>query len=604
MKVTSNGGLMPIQATVILDSGCFLPNPGSSGVEIGYFASSKEVSDIRILADGVENTNAAPINLGKNSIIEVRHVKANGEIKKTGLMESPMFHRELLQLKELYGRDMPVDRRKFDCVIRFDSGYFSGSLVKPRYFEEHKKQANGRFVHTAEDKRKLIRKPIAHNVLVHFKLNKGESLELVRDGEVFWSSRDSGAKELLEIEIIADNMTAEKFYRQALQDKRDSYWLPNIGDPPPMQPEGGPIFGSGWRSERELSLTVESPVKEPPAKTVPPQKYITVPVFYGTTCQRTKSRSLNKSYGHKRGDFEYGMCEVSIPEIHKMGEVERPSLWRFEFTENPDKHVVLLSINQMQEPDFFSALSLAINNSGEKSAFVFVHGFNVSFAEAARRTAQLAVDLQFDGAPIFYSWPSKGKLSRPAYRHDANNIQLSALHLEKFLMNIASKSKAKTLHLIAHSMGNRALTEALDNVATRMMEREPPAFNEVVLTAPDIDAELFKQIAKNFQKAANRVTLYASSNDEALAFSKKYQGNYPRAGHTGDGIVIVEGIDSIDASEVDTSFIGHFYYGDNDSVLSDLFYLLKDSKPPGKRFGLIPKVCSEGKYWAFKPKKK
>jgi esterase/lipase superfamily enzyme len=115
---------------------------------------------------------------------------------------------------------------------------------------------------------------------------------------------------------------------------------------------------------------------------------------------------------------------------------------------------------------------------------------------------------------------------------------------------------------------------------------------------------LFKQIALNFRKAAKRVTLYASSNDVALVRSKKYQGNYPRAGHTGDGIVIVEDIDSIDASEVDTSLIGHSYYGDNDSVLSDLFYLLKDGKPPGKRFGLVEKECSAGKYWAFRPKKK
>ena len=597
---------MPIQATVILDSGCFLPNqhPQGSGVEIGYFASSKAASDIRVLSDGVKCEYATPLNLGKNSVIEVRHVQATGQIKRNSPTPSPMFHQQLLRLKDLYGNDMPVERVKFDCVIRFYSGLFSTSLIKPRYFDEYIRQANGKFAHTKASRRKLVGKPIAHNVLVHFKLSSGEYLELVRNGEVFWTSKDSGAKERLEIEIIADNTTAEKFYRVALKNKMDSYWLPNIGDPPPMQPEAGPIFGSGPGIEAERSLPIDRPVRIPPAPPSSPKKHITVPVFYGTTRQRTESKDPNETYGHKRGDFEYGMCEVSIPESHDIGKIERPAIWRLEFRENPDKHIVLLSVNQMQEPDFFSVLSQAVNNSGEKSAFVFVHGFNVSFAEAARRTAQLAVDLQFDGAPIFYSWPSKGKLSMAGYRHDANNIALSAIHLEKFLVDVAAKSKARALHLIAHSMGNRALTEALDKIALKMKAKQSPVFNEVVLTAPDIDADLFKQIALNFRKAAKRVTLYASSNDVALVRSKKYQGNYPRAGHTGDGIVIVEDIDSIDASEVDTSLIGHSYYGDNDSVLSDLFYLLKDGKPPGKRFGLVEKECSAGKYWAFRPKKK
>ena len=41
-----------------------------------------------------------------------------------------------------------------------------------------------------------------------------------------------------------------------------------------------------------------------------------------------------------------------------------------------------------------------------KQVFVFVHGFNVSFENALRRTAQIAYDLNFDGAPFLFSWPS------------------------------------------------------------------------------------------------------------------------------------------------------------------------------------------------------
>jgi len=232
---------MPIQATVILDSGCFLPRAeGNNGTytEIGYFGSSKSVSDIRVLADGVEEKHSEPINLGKNCGIEVRHMKANGKPKRDGVKRSPTFHDELLHMSDLYGENQHVDPSKFDCVIRFDSGRFSGALVKPRYFEEYKRQPDGKFVHTQECKRKMVRKPVAHNIYVYFRLNKGEWLELARDGEVFWSSKDSDVKERLEVEMVADNTTAEKFFRLALADnKKDSYWLPNVGDPPPVCPE-------------------------------------------------------------------------------------------------------------------------------------------------------------------------------------------------------------------------------------------------------------------------------------------------------------------------------------------------------------------------------
>ena len=41
-----------ILATVMLDSGCFLPGADRGYTEIGYFGSSKLISDIQITVDG------------------------------------------------------------------------------------------------------------------------------------------------------------------------------------------------------------------------------------------------------------------------------------------------------------------------------------------------------------------------------------------------------------------------------------------------------------------------------------------------------------------------------------------------------------------------
>ncbi len=227
---------MPILATVILDSGCFLRVPKSKGryTKIGYFGSGESVPDICVKADGSKVDCSDSMNLGEKRKIEIRHVKADGTIKKDGVLGSIDFQDKLLHLKDLYDKgDIPkVDPKKFDCIIRFDSGRFVPALVKPRDFKRLNMQATGKL--KASNERKATPRPIAHNIYVYFTLEEGETLQFAKGTKVFWSSESAGAKERLDIEIIADNSTAEKFYCGALKGERASYWLPNQGDPPPM----------------------------------------------------------------------------------------------------------------------------------------------------------------------------------------------------------------------------------------------------------------------------------------------------------------------------------------------------------------------------------
>jgi esterase/lipase superfamily enzyme len=238
-----------------------------------------------------------------------------------------------------------------------------------------------------------------------------------------------------------------------------------------------------------------------------------------------------------------------------------------------------------------------VAKSKENSALVFIHGYNVTFEDAARRTAQIAYDLKFTGVPIFYSWPSQGKLLD--YSVDETNVVWTVPHLRQFLADVSKQSGAKQIHLIAHSMGNRALTSVLRDLALQASDSTRPQFDQVLLTAPDIDADVFKtEIAPAITKTAERVTLYASSSDAALQLSKKLHG-YPRAGEAGNDLVIVPGMDTVDVTAVDTSLLGHSYYGDSGSVLSDFVEVLKDSKPADQRKWLRPEYLGFQKYWVF-----
>src|SRR4051794_27152471 len=185
---------MPVHATVILDSGCFLPgNEKNLSTEIGYFQSGNTAQDIRIIADSKELQIKDLMSLGANCQIEIRHVKEDGTIYNEGAKASPNFHAQLLHFNELYGDDdVPaVDPTKFDCILRFDSGLFFGAMLKPRSFKQYRRQPDGQYMYAPDVAPKSIDRAIAHNVHVHFKLDKGEKLQLVRDDVVFWSSDES-----------------------------------------------------------------------------------------------------------------------------------------------------------------------------------------------------------------------------------------------------------------------------------------------------------------------------------------------------------------------------------------------------------------------------
>ena len=64
-------------------------------------------------------------------------------------------------------------------------------------------------------------------------------------------------------------------------------------------------------------------------------------------------------------------------------------------------------------------------------------------------------------------------------------------HLKQFLLEIVKHTQARSINLIAHSMGNRALGAALREIDLELSD-EARLFNQVILAATDIDAEDFR----------------------------------------------------------------------------------------------------------------
>lgn len=327
----------------------------------------------------------------------------------------------------------------------------------------------------------------------------------------------------------------------------------------------------------------------------PPSKdFHVVEVFYATDRQPEQDAKQNMWYGkgrNRQGPVEYGRTEVSIPLNHTMGIIERPQWYKLEFSEDPKKHVMVLKLDKMAAEPFFAQVKSTAGGKPLNEGLLFIHGFNVPFDQAIRRTAQISYDLAFGGVALTYSWPSQGVVTD--YTVDEDNVQWAIPHLAKFLVDLQEKTKLAKIHVIAHSMGTRLLTNALAQARDANLKLK---LNNVILAAPDIDAEVFKeQILPKIRGSAQRLTMYASSGDAALKASQEIHGN-DRLGLSGNNLTVLDGMDTVNASQIDTSLLGHNYYGSQKVVMEDILGLIIRGLEPPQRKLILGKIGE----WDFK----
>lgn len=270
-----------------------------------------------------------------------------------------------------------------------------------------------------------------------------------------------------------------------------------------------------------------------------------VPVFYATDRNRTAELTPRLVYGAGRGELTFGVAEVSLPRSRRRDGLPVPAWWRLETDEHLASHVVLLEVSVRDRQPFVADLRRTIARAAQPEALVYVHGYNVTFEDAARRTAQLANDLDLAGVPVLYSWPSEGKAHR--YTVDELNVEWTLPHFEELLRLVLAESGARAVHVVADGMGNRALVRAL-GALDDLRPGGGASLRQVVFAAPDIDRDTFLGLVPRFAGRAERFTLYASARDRALQAARIVH-SHPRAGEPDGAMAQVSGIDVIDTTE-------------------------------------------------------
>lgn len=352
----------------------------------------------------------------------------------------------------------------------------------------------------------------------------------------------------------------------------------------------------------------EAPQQRMPETTAAAAEWDVVPVFYGTDRAETPSEG-RVSYGADRGRrLDLGRALVTVPKLHQVPNIERP--WAlhipyfdvavYQEAEDPAKHFTLKEVKRLQHDEFLSLVRerLIASSRFKDHALIFVHGYNTSFDSALYRTAQIAYDLQFDGAPFLYSWPSGANVG--SYTYDRESAEGAEPHLRKFLDTVIKETGATSVSVIAHSMGNQALLNVLRDL------NSPPTgaiIDQIILAAPDVGVDNFTNLAERIKGLARGTTLYAASNDRALLASRNFWRG-PRAGEIPvGGPAIVDGIDTIDVTGASTDIftLNHSGYAQNIELLTDVGRLIEQGiRPPDLRFDRLKvETSASGSYWRY-----
>jgi esterase/lipase superfamily enzyme len=320
----------------------------------------------------------------------------------------------------------------------------------------------------------------------------------------------------------------------------------------------------------------------------------TVTVWYGTN--RHPVPSAQQLYSEEPDDeLHTGRCEVVVPAGVPVGQTRSR---RVRGGPGPSSYTVRDHLT-LTGDSFHTDLRAALrqHDIGSRSVLVYIHGYRTTFIEAATRAAQLHVDLNHPGHTAFFSWPSRGTTA--GYFADEDSVQHAERHLLRFLTELHQQAEAEQINVLAHSMGNRALLR----VAMRLAHTERtdlPRLGHVFLAAADVGRHFYQAEATAYGTIADTVTSYVSSRDKALKSSGiVHRGD--RAGLTPPH-THVAGIDTIDATDIDLTYLCHGYYAAARPVLTDMHLILRGNDQPQNRIGLESRTEPSGQVvWQIRP---
>lgn len=317
-------------------------------------------------------------------------------------------------------------------------------------------------------------------------------------------------------------------------------------------------------------------------------------VFFGTNREMGDDANIATALSGLRGDrLILGKASVAIPRTPKFGSNGRlwRSLWRRVRGKHPE---ILRPVRYDNEEEFAAEVKAVLNDwECETHNLIYIHGYNTTFAHAIVQAARFGVDLKIPGQTFCFSWPSRGEVL--SYQADEATVDWSVPFLREYV-DIILRNTTQPLSFIVHSMGNRLLAHFLESIANEAVYAD--RIRHVILAAPDIDADRFRQAFARFSQVPHRTSLYTARADLLVRISQMLHG-YHRAGVT-PPVMIAPNLDTIRVEGFDLLDLGHDYYSEADSVLHDMHVLLRYDTEPSGRMYVEPAETENGEaFWTL-----
>lgn len=267
-----------------------------------------------------------------------------------------------------------------------------------------------------------------------------------------------------------------------------------------------------------LSGCASRPGPEQLALAAAPPDAKLVKILVATTRERTDPAE-NVFTAIRARDLNYAEFTVAVPPAQPA----RP----FNPAASGQPRFSIVEQAKLTRTSFRDRITAGQRKQDKRDVVIFVHGFNNNFQEALFRLAQMAADADAPGVPILFAWPSEARAT--AYMADRDSVTHSRDFLADVLTSFAANPRIGKITVLAHSMGAWLTVETLRQLR---IAGKNTAFSRlrVVLAAPDIDVDVFRQQVAVIGPLSPPMELLVSRDDRALSLSSRLAGGHARVG--------------------------------------------------------------------------
>ncbi len=317
-------------------------------------------------------------------------------------------------------------------------------------------------------------------------------------------------------------------------------------------------------------------------------------VLFGTNRQPLDSNDASKGFSNQRGTRLFrGLVQVEIPRTHKFGSSGSWWLkgWRKLIM---DSYSAAYITPELSVDKFIHFVTVSNQAFEEPHNLLYIHGYNTTFDAAVLQAARFGVDLKIRGSTFLYSWPSSAVPS--GYAADEAAIEASHPYVNEFISSILDYISDAPLHIVAHSMGNRAIIKFLESADWSTNSKWAKRIGQVIFAAPDVDTDVFRSAVPKFHSNVGRATLYTARDDLALYMSNILHG-YSRAG-LAPPVLVAKGLDTVLVEGFGLFNLSHNYHATTSDLLHDIFFLINYNRPPSERPRPVAVHREDGeRYW-------